>query len=251
MAKPIFGVPIINKKSAMKHYYAIALLLLSNGVFAQDSRLFANDWYLTDLIENGIGHTIPSNSESPNITLHFDAEFSGILTDVCNYMSGSVQYDDSNSSFLLTDYYFTLILCNSLENQNFEGVYFGFFSEHYPNDTFGYEITESGDSRTLTLTSSNGKQAIYSDHLLATRQFGSRGFSIEPNPAKSDISIRFGHLPGDNAVIEIYTALGKKCKTENAQSLQHTISVADLQAGMYIVRIQAGGEVFTQKFIKM
>lgn len=235
----------------MKHFYTIALLLMANGIFAQDSRLFANDWYLTELIENGTGHTIPSNSESPNIALHFDAEFSGILTDVCNYMSGSVQYDDSNSSFLLTDYYFTLILCNSFENQSFEGVYFGFFSENNPNDTFVYAITESGDLKTLTLTSSNGKQAIYSNHILTTKQFSNRGFSIEPNPAKNDINIRFERLPIDNATIEIYTVLGKKCKAETVKSILYPISVADLQAGMYIVRIQTGGEVFTQKFIKM
>jgi len=234
----------------MKKRYSIVLLFVFQSYFAQDSRLYDNEWYLTKLVENGTDVFPPTNNEVPYVPLSFNQEFSSMTSDVCNYMSGATVFNDSGNGFLFTNYIFSLMMCNSPNNQSFEGQYFYFFSQNFPDDVFTYTITESGDVKTLILNSASNKQAIYSNVLLAAKKFNASGFSITPNPATNFINLKF-NSDFEQADVEIYDTLGKLCQKGNVSSSAHQINIEALTSGVYLVIVRSGNETFTQKLVKM
>lgn len=239
------------KTNTMKQHYLFFLLLLTPMAFAQDLRLFEHTWYLTELTQDGISQQPPNNEEVPNVPLNFsqEMEMQVMGTNVCNYTTGSAEYGNANTVWF-RDYAITLIMCNSWANQTFEQQYFGFFTEHYPNDIFNYEIFDIGDLLTLVLTSESGDQARYSNYNLATKPFAQCGFSIQPNPAHDFIDLKLENLSLGNTTVEIYNTLGAQCKSEKVISPMHQISVTDLSAGMYIVILKSETETYTGKFLK-
>jgi len=85
----------------------------------------------------------------------------------------------------------------------------------------------------------------------------SPGFLLFPNPASSQITIRF-HEPGKAAIeaIEIYNALGEKIKNFTPSHNQLTkdervlIDVSDLAQGIYLIRVHETNGEHIEKFMK-
>jgi hypothetical protein len=70
-------------------------------------------------------------------------------------------------------------------------------------------------------------------------------FRIYPNPSNGEFNISFDNPKGDYS-IEIYSIIGQKVfEKENTQST--TISVPNLQKGMYLVKITKDSKTATKK----
>jgi hypothetical protein len=67
--------------------------------------------------------------------------------------------------------------------------------------------------------------------------------SIYPNPANDVVNI----ANAENAKISIVNMLGQRVISQTANSDRETINVSDLSNGTYIIRIEDGNEVITQK----
>jgi hypothetical protein len=76
--------------------------------------------------------------------------------------------------------------------------------------------------------------------------------AIMPNPAESDIRIKFGDISADNAVMEIINSAGVIIHTANVVMLNpnstFTMYVKNYPNGVYTVRLTAGKTVVTRKF---
>ena len=76
---------------------------------------------------------------------------------------------------------------------------------------------------------------------------------INPSAAYSEITVELAETIGENNVIGIYDMMGRMVMMSNFDGTLNvkTIDISNLHKGYYVVRVQAGGEVFTERFMKM
>ncbi len=233
----------------MKHYYLLLVLLISHVTLAQDAALFANNWYLTNLIIDGKDNFPPSNEEVKNIPLDFIQENNSLQTNVCNEgWSENINFSSENNIFTIDNFYQTLILCNNIDNEKYEPLYFSFFSMKTAADIFSYTISESDGIKTLVLTSDND-QAIYSNQQLSTNRFKVANFSIYPNPTNNFINISIANKNIEHAKVRMYDSLGKLCKSQNVDNQNSVINIKNLEKGLYFIKIETDKSIETQKII--
>ncbi|MEM6327949.1 MAG: T9SS type A sorting domain-containing protein, partial [Bacteroidota bacterium] len=74
--------------------------------------------------------------------------------------------------------------------------------------------------------------------------------ALYPNPSEGNATVAFS-LAREGAVrVAVYDALGREVVVAaegTHQAGRHTASVLDLAAGVYVVRMEADGETFTQR----
>ena len=75
------------------------------------------------------------------------------------------------------------------------------------------------------------------------------GLSVYPNPATDILYIE--HKSGENVSnIAVYTVNGVLVKNVASNRAMTTLSIADLQSGIYFVKVEMGNKIFNYKFIK-
>ncbi len=233
----------------MKYRYIILLLLSSNLVLSQDNRLFENTWYLNKLVSNGIDNVPPTNSEVTSINLNFNQQNNSISTNACNSFSSEVVFGN-NFTFSLKGGAATLRICFVQNNNFFESVYFDFLIENYPDNNFSYSIQENGTEKTLTINSSNNKQAIYLNRNLSKPEFKELYFEIYQDVSSNSILVKLKNQNTENVSLEIFDSLGKKHKSKSYKSDTINMELGDLSSGIYFVKIITDKGVGTKKFIK-
>lgn len=215
------------------------------------------DWYLQSLLINGQNYDPPQNSEVQHVVTHFYAisngdGVNGFITNVCNSLSGLVEYDPNNQNFSFQPpLVATLIVCNIQLNEDFESVYFSFFDDT-PGNQYSYTITTgSVGHKTLVITSNAGDQAIYGDHILSSEDFHKTQFAIHPNPAKNQLFITSKNTMG-NLKAKIYDIAGKLISTQNVMSKkQVSINVSQLSSGIYFLNVEdESGNTAVKKLVK-
>ena len=140
----------------MKYLNIFFIILVYNFSFAQDPRLFENDWYLTNLVINGSNVIFPNNYETSNILLNFYQEPNMqyfMRTSLCNEMQGLTTFENNYTNFSFSNYIGTLIFCNFIENEDYQYIYLTFFTENEPNNYFTYDISEFDNIKTMILIS--------------------------------------------------------------------------------------------------
>ncbi|QCE40584.1 T9SS-dependent choice-of-anchor J family protein [Psychroserpens sp. NJDZ02] len=86
------------------------------------------------------------------------------------------------------------------------------------------------------------------DNTLSVTNFNTTTFSIYPNPAKNSISIK-SNTRFDS--VEIFNQLGQRVMQLNANAvINNSIAINDLKNGVYFMKILAGNQEKTIKFIK-
>jgi hypothetical protein len=70
---------------------------------------------------------------------------------------------------------------------------------------------------------------------------------IYPNPVRDKLNV--SNLKGVNQ-LQIINVAGKVVYSESVNSLNHSINIANYSKGIYLLRINAGNEITTHKFIK-
>jgi len=78
------------------------------------------------------------------------------------------------------------------------------------------------------------------------------GISIYPNPVQGEVTIALGEEFTTNATAEIISQNGNTVLTEtfSAKSFTQNMNVSNLPAGVYVLRIVNGNEVYTERFVK-
>lgn len=232
----------------MKYIYIFFILLVHNFSFSQDSRLFENNWYLTNLIINGSDNLPPLNS----INLIFDFQTSMISAGGtnCNTLFGDGLYiDNITTDFMFTNFYSTLLVCPEI--YFYENLYFNFFTENPDTNIFNYTISEIENVRTLRINSMFNKQAIYSSQMLSNNEYNAFDFSIYPNPASEFINVNSNNQSLENAQIKIHNTLGILCKTQIIKSNQDRIDLQNLATGIYLIKLETKEGTVTKKINKL
>ncbi len=76
---------------------------------------------------------------------------------------------------------------------------------------------------------------------------------INPSAAIAEITVQLTETTGDNNQIGIYDMMGRTVLMTNFDGALNTktLDISNLQKGYYVVRVQAGNQVFTERFMKM
>ncbi|MCF6132532.1 T9SS type A sorting domain-containing protein [Flavobacterium wongokense] len=232
----------------MNKLYISLLLLISYCSFAQDSRIFGQDWYLTDLNYDGTHYPPPRG----NLGVRFESGTQEMTAWACYSMYGQITFANNETEFSGTNFSPCLCWCTDSVLQAYEDIYFYLFMEGDGTNDFTYVITELGDNqKSLVINSAYNKQAIYSTVHMATADFNKPDFSIAPNPAADWIEITLENQTEGTSRIEFYDSLGKICKAEQSNSFQFKMDTRDLSQGLYFVKINNGNSTVTKKFVKL
>lgn len=73
---------------------------------------------------------------------------------------------------------------------------------------------------------------------------------VFPNPITDLLTIKFDYYMPDRSEIQIFDIIGQLVHQEQMTHQSHQIQLGHLENGVYIVRVQAGDKVFTQRIIK-
>ena len=87
---------------------------------------------------------------------------------------------------------------------------------------------------------------------LGETSISSGDFSVFPNPAQTELSVRLDDYIGNPATLMIYNNLGQIVKQIEMDEVQHTIERIDLNGldnGMYLLELRSGAERSTKRFV--
>ncbi|MDI9310036.1 MAG: T9SS type A sorting domain-containing protein [Limnohabitans sp.] len=241
----------------MKKIYSLLLLVIVNLSYSQDSRLFANFWYLTEVIQNGHSYVPPVDYMGVDFTTLLDPQkqIRG-----CWPMHANVTFGNNSTDFSMTN--FIVCLCGPCSNYaagNYQdGIFYPFFMYNgtsnldlHAVNNFTYTITEVGSMKRLVVTSAYNAQAIFSDVRLANSNFEKLDFSFSPNPSNDVLEITLKNEFVDNVSVEFYNEIGQMCKNVDLNYQKSIVDIKDLPVGVYMVKIKADGEIATKRFVKI
>ena len=217
----------------MKKILLAVILFITFKGFAQDPQLLENTWYLENVILNNEDNFPPVNEEITEVTLEFLVEPYDFNSGMCNSLSGSLNFDDAESSFTFIELYQTLSTCGLAENSIYEAMYFNFYSSNLINP-FTYNITSNPDSsRTLIVTSVNGDLAIYGSAILNISQFKISEIKTYPNPVVNKLTIEKLNAI-NNLKVRVYDFNGQLLFSKKLENVDLTsIDVTHLKSGIY------------------
>lgn len=235
----------------MRKKIILLFIGISLNSFAQNPQLSENTWYLQDLIINNQSNLPPANAEVSSISLEFFS-INNFLSTVCESIGGTLVYDDINQNFTFNELNETLGGgCMQITNGSYEFLYFNYY---YSNiiTPFDYNILINGDSsRTLTITSPNGDQAIYGNQTLAIKKEKQSYFSIFFDSTKDTINLKTKDYPGKYS-IKIFDSAGNLVlELSEYITNSKTLNIQQLANGLYIVIAQNTiGDIFKKKILR-
>lgn len=122
----------------------------------------------------------------------------------------------------------------------------------YPNGNSGtgdvtihvYKTNDPTDETTLTFTGTTDPVGV--------EELKNGAFSLFPNPANSNVHVRMAAVAVSNQSYEVLDLSGRVLKQGEVNAGSFTLSVEDLQSGIYFVKvIREGGDSVTRKFSKL
>lgn len=168
---------------------------------------------------------VPADTSAPNAQMRFD--YGGF---------NAIQYADNNEcyyySVLITDTV-TASICNTRDSL----ILGDFFMNPY----------RKSSSISIEIMPWNGKD------LLDIFETEKTTFSLSPNPVQDRLTISLNKIPEQPSQFLIYHGNGSLVKTWPCnQSLSQTFSLTDLNAGLYIAKLQNkhGELLYSTRFIK-
>lgn len=232
----------------MKFYISFLLGFYCIFNYAQDSQLFDYTWYLEKMIIEGEDYFPPQNAELHSISLIFqqiEDEYAFTST-VCVSFGGFIEFNAD--TFLFLEFGGTLEECGEQENYNYENLYKDFYAQH-STDLFSYLIETNNDSKTLTITNSDGNQAVYGNQQLFTQEILQDNIIIFPNPVKDKLYIK--NSRNGYFVIKISDAHGQLLSQQKVYLGEVEIDFSTYVKGVYLVIIESENKILkTKKIIK-
>lgn len=175
----------------------------------------------------------------------FDVFTSGQETLSVNGITKKIQLKRNDHNITLIGN-FGMIDQTIVPNFQHTGTWYEFFT--------GNESAVTNINATILLKA--GEYRLYSDKKLPAFKDLATSISekkthsavrIYPNPASDNIQIESGEMIRS---VEMFSIDGKIIQKTNVDSNSSTISLKKLNRGIYLLRIQTNGQLFTEKFIK-
>lgn len=240
----------------IKNVLFVFITFISFTVKAQDPRLPANTWYLTELQINGTTYSPPSTSIIPEI--QFNISNTGLYqTEVCSGTAivGQATFIGTNS-FEVTSQAQALGTCGSPDPivdamlQNFNAQHNTFWI--IPGQQVvihNYTIQSITGGLSLIITNRNGDIATYSNVPTASvDDISLLGFTLFPNPTNDILNIQYDKNRNPVSLV-IYDIAGRRLISTN--STLNTIATSSLTSGNYVLQVTYDdGSGGTQRFIK-
>ncbi|WP_115817489.1 T9SS type A sorting domain-containing protein [Winogradskyella eximia] len=239
----------------------IILIGMSLNSVAQEQMLFDDLWILEDLVIDNNSYLPPNNEEITYVTLDFDSyvhesiQYINLFGSTCETIGGLIEFNNSSSNFSFTDGPYETLGGGCMQSQNaiYEGLYFGFFYDNYNNgNIFNYSIVINTDnSKTLTVTSFNGDQAIYGSQTLSINENEGVEISLFYNAKNKSIEIASENQL-DRVSIRIFNTLGKQVFHLNKNNKEKVIiNLQEFADGIYFVTLQNEiNQVIRKRIIK-
>lgn len=228
----------------------ISSLICSFG-YAQDPRLFENEWYLYKLNIGGMEYPAPQNDEIDFIQLVIEGQL--FTSEICDVLFQGDEVTISNSEITISDFIVAGFNdCTIPENVNYTNLYLSqFFNTQLSNRIFSYIIESNGTDIALILTNEEGYKAFYGNTPLNVNSYDVSRFAIFPNPSKDILNITSTELI-ENLNIKVYSTECKLLKSQNIDFKdQQSIDVSNLSNGIYFLNIEdESGRVVVKKFLK-
>lgn len=214
------------------------ILFLSVNCFSQ----ITQTWYLENVQATDLStrYVIPDINPAISLSLTLNADLTFTAQGACNTMTGTWA-DFFGQGIVITTSSTTTNTCSAPIHTEVENNFFGFLLMNQ----LQYYITT--DNANLWLTSPLMGMAAFRNTQLQAGSFNTAKFHVYPNPAHSTISINSG-----NAVItkiEFINSLGQSTKEVNNNF--ETIDIADLPAGIYMMKISSDAGAVNKKIIKV
>ncbi|WBV60787.1 T9SS type A sorting domain-containing protein [Chryseobacterium camelliae] len=218
------------------------LLLCSVFLSAQNSELFTNDWYISQIVTNGQTVTTPSMAYavSPSLFTQNNSNYY-FASKYFNTAQINITFSAATSSFTkigggctLADYWGV----NTTAVQQYDQKNCDFYiSNALPGTTYNYQILANGTSKTLIVTNPNsGTQIFYNNAFLGTKENTlKKTFTIYPNPVNDFLIVE--NLER-NLKVKIYDMSGKLLFETLSSGKALRVNTTDFQKGQYILSVE-------------
>lgn len=221
------------------------LLFAGGFLFAQNSELFTNNWYISKIVTAGQTVTTPAMS----ITLS-QSEFTTYPSPGSGYAFNSRHFNSCQiattftgvNTFTKMSSACTLAMYggnNASAVNSFDQQHTDFYIYPALGSTFEYEIVANSSGKTLIITNpSNGNKVFYnnSNLFLGTKETeGKNDFVTFVNPVKERLIIENIE---NNLSIQIFNMLGQKIYEGKTADHKVQVDTQNFAAGLYMLIIQ-------------
>ncbi len=213
-------------------------VVLTNDYFTPAPTEIEGNWYLYNVIIDGVEHVTPPVIEMDPFS-HMGANF-WIDTDnipqfefyACYSTSGISNFNYSSSEVFLYPMGSTLSDCTDPNYNDYAELYHVDFLMDSSSAPFDFLVATEGQNKILTLTNSNGDKAIYGKTALTIQKQITPFFNVYPNPVVGKLYISSSATTKID-VIKLYNLLGKELQT----TTKSEIDMSNYSKGIYFLRI--------------
>jgi len=146
------------------------------------------------------------------------------------YVYTGTTYPNLQGKYLFADYFLNRI--GMVDNMTGAITYSATFPGDSSFTTFGEDVT----GELYVADASSGKILKITDTSLAVSGFEKMTFSIAPNPASSEITLKTNTM-NFPAAVKFYDVTGKLLMTANVDNAISSLNTHSLQSGLYIVTV--------------
>lgn len=231
----------------------LPFVIIFGSFFHAQTALYNTDWYLKKVVKNNITYNLPQNSEIGTPILTFTSNSGTLATtnlnsSICGQSIWALLY---NMDITATNFNFwtygvsTGNTCILPENTTFSPLYTGYFGQDSP--VHNYQITYTGNTKTLILTNTWGDQAFYQSGNLNTNDLNpilAEKAIIYPNPANDYLLVK-----SEDKIewIKIYNPEGRLILQNKYET---KIDISALSKGGYFLEVKSQNGTSKHKFIK-
>lgn len=109
-------------------------------------------------------------------------------------------------------------------------------------------FAEDGSGELYVAGGTNGTIYRIIDATASKSQFGKTGIKLYPNPANNEVFVNIDNL-NTNAAVTLYDMAGKRMMQQTISTSANRIDTSALQAGIYILEVNAAGNRMQQKLV--
>lgn len=226
----------------------ILFLLIGCSLSGQNTELFNNNWYISQITVNGQTTNSPAMSQALSGSVFFQNTSGYVFnSQYFNIARININFSQTQNSFTKNGGSCTFADYNGINwqpAQEFDQKNCDFYvgsippSGSVPNGTvFNYEIIDYGTYKTLIVTNSiNGNKAFYNNAFLGTKEsILKKKFKIYPNPTSDFLIVENAEK---DLKLKIYDMIGNLIYESLTSGKSIKINTKDFHVGQYIISIE-------------
>ncbi|MCA6066117.1 T9SS type A sorting domain-containing protein [Chryseobacterium sp. RG1] len=239
----------------MKKILFSFVIIWGSFIYAQ-ADLYNTNWYLKKVVKNNINYNLPQNSEigSPILTFTSTSNPGALSTtnlnsSICGQSISALLYNIDMTTTTLNFWTYVVGIgntCTTPENITFSPLYTGYFGQNFP--VHSYQITYTGNTKTLILTNGLGDQTFYQSGNLNTNDIShnlaEKITIIYPNPATDYLVIESKH---PIEWTKVYNSEGRLILQNKYET---KLDISALSKGGYFLEVKSQNGTSKHKFIK-